>query len=323
MAKISVLIPSYNHARYLGQTLDSVVSQTERDLEILVLDDGSNDDSFSIAQRKANSDARIRCYQQDNRGTISVLNKLFSMSSGDFICHLGSDDIWEPTFLAESLADLQLHPQTVATFSSFSIIDETGILISPQGFSVTSDLVGQSLARQLLVQNCLGALTACIRRTALDRAQPFARNFTGVEDWDLWLRLALVGDLRLRVESKARYRLHGENQSSKNIMRSYQNQLLVLREHGDAMMRRYILSKEDEARVWDRKAWLYGQIGEREKMAACMRIRRRLVGPSVDECISLANYFSKLGDTQQMDQMLKILRGKKRQREDALAGLDT
>ena len=104
MATVSVVMPAYNVAAYIGAAIDSVKAQTVADWELLVVDDGSTDATYETVRRLAAGDARIRLLQKSNGGISTARNMALAVSRGDFIAILDSDDIWEPTYLAEQLA---------------------------------------------------------------------------------------------------------------------------------------------------------------------------------------------------------------------------
>src|SRR5215217_505549 len=110
MATVSVIMPAYNVAAYIGAAVDSVKAQTVSDWELLIVNDGSTDATCDVARRLAAGDSRIRLLQKENGGISTARNMALRASTGEFLAILDSDDIWEPTYLAEQLAVFALHP---------------------------------------------------------------------------------------------------------------------------------------------------------------------------------------------------------------------
>ena len=190
MATVSVVMPAYNVAAYIGAAIDSVKAQTIADWELLIVDDGSTDATSETVRRLAAGDARIRLLQKPNGGISAARNMALTASSGEFIAILDSDDVWEPTYLAEQLAVFALHPE----------ID----IVTGNGWFLGSGLSGQ-LARpfpdprpQPTLQTILADETSIFimsmfRRRVYEAIGGFDEALRTNEDYDYWLRAALAG----------------------------------------------------------------------------------------------------------------------------------
>ena len=99
--RYSVIVPLYNKAEYVGRTLASLFAQTRSDYEVVVVDDGSTDDSYLEAVRAAQGRSQCRIVRQDNAGVAAARNKGVELAEGKYVCFLDADDWWEPTFLEE------------------------------------------------------------------------------------------------------------------------------------------------------------------------------------------------------------------------------
>src|SRR4051812_39209032 len=106
MPVVSIIMPAYNVAPYIGDAIRSALAQTYTDFELIVVDDGSKDDTAALAREFARTDRRVRLVQQANRGLAGARNTALRAATGEFFALLDSDDIWEPSFLAEQLAVL-------------------------------------------------------------------------------------------------------------------------------------------------------------------------------------------------------------------------
>jgi glycosyltransferase involved in cell wall biosynthesis len=110
MATVSIVMPAFNVASYIGAAIGSVVAQTFPDWELLIVNDGSTDDTAVAAQQWAESDRRIRIFHQPNRGISSARNRALAHATGEILAILDSDDLWEPRYLEEQLGVLRTHP---------------------------------------------------------------------------------------------------------------------------------------------------------------------------------------------------------------------
>ena len=125
-----MLLPTYNNARYLPAALDSIFAQTFRDFEVLVVDDGSTDDTTAALGPYAE---RIRYEYHANRGIGETRNRALQLARGELVAFLDSDDVWEPEHLATKVAALDALPEAAGVFGEFRIIDGAGTLVTPDG----------------------------------------------------------------------------------------------------------------------------------------------------------------------------------------------
>src|ERR1051326_4017997 len=126
-ARVSVVVPSYNHAPFVAETLRSVFRQTLRPAELLVMDDASADDSARVVAETL-KDCPFPCelIARENRGLCATLNEGLAKTRGDYFAYLGSDDLWLPGFLAARVAALEGRPRAVLAYGHAFIIDERG-----------------------------------------------------------------------------------------------------------------------------------------------------------------------------------------------------
>ncbi|SFE00956.1 glycosyltransferase family 2 protein [Roseivivax sediminis] len=200
MPRASIVVPAYNAEATLDETLRSLVAQSFRDLEIVVVDDGSSDRTPAIA--RSIGDPRIRLVQQPNRGLAGARNSGIHAAKGEFVGFCDADDLWRPTKLARHVAHLDASPQVGLSYSGSELIDadgrSTGLAQRPRLSGVT--------AAHVFKRNPVGNGSAPVfRRAALDAiawrpAQETARDwwfdetFRQSEDIECWLRLALTTD---------------------------------------------------------------------------------------------------------------------------------
>lgn len=200
MPYASIVVPAYNVAATLGETLRSLLDQTYGAYEIIVVDDGSSDMSVAIA--RSFGDARIRVVRQANRGLAGARNSGIAAAKGTYIGFCDADDLWRPGKLAAHVAHLQNNPQVGISFSGSILIDEesqpTGLAQRPRLHAIT--------AAHMFRRNPIGnGSSPVIRRAALEdiafrprhedlRDWYFDERLRQSEDIELWLRLMLTTD---------------------------------------------------------------------------------------------------------------------------------
>lgn len=181
---VSVIIPAYNHARFLGEALESVLAQTYKDCEIVVVDDGSTDDTRTVATSYA---PRVRYYFQPHGGEGNARNAGIRVTSGRYVAFLDADDTWAPEKLAKQVAYLDAHPEVGVVFTSYLKTDEAGkpLTVEPKRFPYT-----RSAFETMLIWPYGSMNVAVVRRTCLDRVGGFDETLLFGTDWDIWLRVA-------------------------------------------------------------------------------------------------------------------------------------
>src|SRR5581483_2852957 len=195
---VSAIVPTYNGERFLGQALDSALAQTLRDLEIVVVDDGSTDASPAIAaDYAAQHPGIVRVIRQQNQGLCYARNTALAAARGRYLALLDCDDVWLPHHLADCVAALERRPDAALAHANVIRIDADAFL---------------ALFLRLEHVCCP---TAVFRREAIERVGNFDAQFNrlGCEDRDLWLRIATFAKLVYLDDVHAHYRLHGANMS--------------------------------------------------------------------------------------------------------------
>lgn len=206
---VSVIIPAYNAAAFLAETLDSVLSQTYRNLEVLVVDDGSQDDTPRIVEAVAVRDSRVHLLRQQRRGVGVARNLAVARASGAYIAPIDADDIWFPSKIEKQVGCMEeAGPSVGLSYTWWLGIDENGTsLIRSYPWRLEGDL-----ADALTALNFIGnASVPLIRKACFDRVGGYDPGFQalgtpGCEDWDLSLRIAEHYRLSLVPEHLAGYR---------------------------------------------------------------------------------------------------------------------
>lgn len=210
-SSVFVVVPSHNHAPFIERCLQSVLKQTLRPSKMLVIDDGSTDNSPAIIEQVLKectfpSELIVR----PNRGLSATLNQGFALSEGDYFAYIGSDDVWLPEFLESRVSVLEKRPRAVLAYSYSYLIDaEDAIIDSTQNWGEYAD--GNALS-MLLYPIIPASASVVYRRNALENC---AWNTSSIlEDYDLYLRLSALGEFALDDKMLSAWRIHSYNTSA-------------------------------------------------------------------------------------------------------------
>jgi glycosyltransferase involved in cell wall biosynthesis len=210
--RVSVVMPVYNGERFIAEAVGSVLASEFRDYELLILDDGSTDESVAVATRIAAGDSRVRILALPHGGIAATRNAGLEHARADYIANLDSDDAMFPHRLAHQVAYLDAHPECVAVGSRSVVVDADSRPVGMVGRYFSHD----DIDRALLEGNggAIGNDSATIRKSAALAVGGYApRLQTSGEDHDMWLRLAEAGRLVCLPEVLNRYRIHQTNAS--------------------------------------------------------------------------------------------------------------
>lgn len=208
---VSIIMPSYNAAQFIAESIESVLAQTYVDWELLITDDCSKDQTLEIAQSYEREDPRIKVFALPiNSGAATARNHSLANAKGEYIAFLDSDDLWKPTKLERQL-DFMLTGDYAFTFTNYELMDEDGHLLSKEL------KMPQSLSyNQYLRNTAIGCLTVVVNREKIGDFSML--NIRAAEDMSTWLRfLKKVGKAYALKENLATYRLVGNSVSSKKL----------------------------------------------------------------------------------------------------------
>lgn len=210
MPKVSVVIPTYNLSNMVKDTINSVLRQTEQDLEVIVVDDGSTDDTHAVVN--AIKDNRVKYFYKDNAGTPSAYNYGLSRSNGEYIAFLDHDDLWPENYLEVMLSHLENNSEFGAAYSPITIMYPDGSKMKsykrPDGKTgwITSDLFKSGF---------IWNSATVIRRSALENLRFDELLRKSYEDGDYFLRLSTQTQFLFVRDVEAIRREHPENLSRK------------------------------------------------------------------------------------------------------------
>lgn len=200
-ALVSVIMPAYNSEAFIAESIQSVINQTYKNWELLVVDDASEDSTRKIIRDFSNADDRIHFYENEsNLGTHQARNKGIKKAQGDFIAFLDADDLWKPEKLEKQLKFLS-QENIAACFSSYDLISEDGSLLHKKVQALTT-----LSYEKLLKANYVGNLTGIYNAKILGKI--YCPDILKRQDWALWLEvIEKGGPMKGIQESLAIYRL--------------------------------------------------------------------------------------------------------------------
>ncbi len=213
MPRISVLLSSLNHAKFVAEAIQSVLDQTFTDFELIIIDDCSDDDSWNVIQRFR--DPRIRTFRnaERRRGAAGFNDAIRSLAQGEYVAIHHSDDRFVPAKLEKQVDFLDAHPEIGAVFSRVQLIDENGAPFEESGHHYTKvfDQPNRSrhewLHRFFYQGNCLCHPSALIRKECFSKAGPYDRRFGQAGDLDMWVRLAMHYEIHVLEEPLVQFRI--------------------------------------------------------------------------------------------------------------------
>lgn len=211
---VSIVIPAYNAARYLSETIVSVINQTYTNWELIVVNDGSKDETLSIAKSFANKDPRIHIIDKSNSGVSDSRNTGIKVAKGDVLFFLDADDVWNIDNITEKIKRLN-EPSCHAVYSACEIIDEKSVSFS----RFLSGSANLRLEDMLLSKGNYTTAPSgiAVKRNVLDKIGGFDTNLSNNADQDFFIRILATGfKIAYIPDTLWKYRMHG-NSMSKNV----------------------------------------------------------------------------------------------------------
>ena len=201
MPTVSVIIPTFNHANFLPFALQSLIDQTYRDFEVLVIDDGSIDGSAEIVKDYCSKDPRFSYYYQENKGRSAARNYGLEMARGKYITFLDSDDVYLPEKIEKQVQVLDTDPQIGWVYCLYSYMNEQGALldIKTRDYSFAGNIYPDIIFFKGNIVTTPGVM---LRRALLEKAGLFDEKMDICEDLDLWRRIskfALIAQIKEKL----------------------------------------------------------------------------------------------------------------------------
>ena len=225
MPKVSVIIPAYNHEAYIGEAIESVLRQTMTSLALIVIDDGSTDNTLKVIQ--GFSDPRMTVIFQENKGAHAALNRGLKQAEGPLVTILNSDDVYADNRLETMVSYMESHPEVALAGTYIEVIDSQGESMGikhgyhdlspwPLEDVAKSFRGGKDLKEALWGENYLATTSNFVFRQALVEKGLAFQSLRYVHDWDFALKASECGEIALLPEPLLQYRIHDSNTIREN-----------------------------------------------------------------------------------------------------------
>lgn len=201
---VSIVIPAYNHATYLPESINSIMAQEYPNLQLIVIDDGSTDKTADVL---AGLGPGFQWETQRNMGQSKTLERGWRMAQGEILGYLSADDVLEPYAVTMLVKALMADPESVAAYSNFCLIDPESRVVK------TVNLPEFCYEKMLAEVSCPVGPGALFRRSAYTLAGPWNPRYKQMPDYDFWLRLGLHGKFIRLPQVLARFRVHDGSQT--------------------------------------------------------------------------------------------------------------
>lgn len=226
---VSVIMPTYNHARFIGEAIESVLNQTYKSLELIIIDNYSEDNTEEIV--RSFNESRIKYIKFHNNGIIAASRNIgLKSAKGNYIAFLDSDDIWLPHKLEKQVLFMEKNKDIFLTYSR-CLVEENGKIkkVIPEKHSLKEGNVFKSL---FLSNNFILCLTVMMRNKRESNRYYFDTDIglKAIEDYDLWLSITLNEKIAFINEPLAIYRIHGKNTSA-GFKAYHDRYKLIIRKH--------------------------------------------------------------------------------------------
>jgi glycosyltransferase involved in cell wall biosynthesis len=223
---VSVVIATYNMGRYVAEAVRSVLAQTYSPLEVIVIDDGSHDDTWERLG-EFDEDPRVHCVRTPNQGQPRANNEGLKLCRGNFIAFCDADDLYEPEKIAKQVPEFSTDPEIGVVYTDASIIDPEGRVVEQNQARPAKRRMEGCITDQLIIRNFIPFGTAMIRRECVEELGMFDEQLPMGIDWDLWLRYSLHYKFRYLPVNTYKYRVW-PGQMSKNYRGRYENAELIM-----------------------------------------------------------------------------------------------
>jgi hypothetical protein len=265
MPDVSVIIPTYNRSALLAQAVRSVLAQTYDDFEIVVVDDGSTDDTRSVIE--SFGDPRIVYVWQENQQRCAARNNGISQARGRYVGFLDSDDVWFPDKLQKQIEAFGKYPQVGVVYCNHVRIAGDNTFPNPVEFLRTADDEVGNVHKELLVLDIVQMGTPVVKKELLDKVGGFDTSLPHAEDWDMWIRLSAHADFcRVGLPLMA-YRTHAGMRTSSPLT-TQKGDLIIINKHlGDGSDESNALRTRAEMLSYGRRAFQAAMCGLPERDA--------------------------------------------------------
>lgn len=233
LPRISVIVPSYNQARFIERTLRSVLDQGYPDLELIVMDGGSTDGTVEILRQYA---GKLQWVSEKDEGQTDAINKGIRRCTGEIIAYLNSDDMYEPGTLARVAETFRSHPGVQWVTGRCRIIDEEDREVRRAVTAYKNLLLRRYSYSLLLVTNPVSQPATFLRRSVLDRCGLFDQDQHFVMDYEYWLRIGKDHPPLILDDYLADFRVYRTSKTSSSFLRSFRQEAEVARRYSSSKL---------------------------------------------------------------------------------------
>jgi glycosyltransferase involved in cell wall biosynthesis len=221
MKNVSVVLTCYNGARWISEAIESILAQTYEDFELIIIDDGSTDDSKEMVASHL-SDERVRYIYQENRGFSAAVNRGIKEGRGTLVGFIGQDDLWVHNKLELQVKYLSEHKDVDLVHSNYCSIDSEGRILSMRDVKIPNGLTKKEVIERLFLNNFIGFETVLVKRKCFDEVGFFDERMVGFSDHDMWLRIAgnfNIEYLNIPLVKKREHEFQLSKIRAENVMR--------------------------------------------------------------------------------------------------------
>jgi glycosyltransferase involved in cell wall biosynthesis len=214
MPKITVILTSFNHAKYIKEAIDSTLNQTFTDFELIILDDASSDNSWDLINQY--HDPRIKAFCSEGQGEVvyRLNNAISELATGEYVAIHHSDDVWELDKLEKQAAFLDAHSEIGAVFTWVQIIDEHGLKLTGDWFTQGNKTQWQWLNQLFLGQNNLNHPSVLIRKQCYEDVGVYRYGLAQTPDAEMWSRVLIRFPIHVIQEKLTKHRLFSDNSNT-------------------------------------------------------------------------------------------------------------
>ncbi|MEB3178368.1 MAG: glycosyltransferase [Nostocaceae cyanobacterium] len=265
-ASVSVILPAYNAEKTIISTIESIQKQTFHDWEIILINDGSTDNTLELINTI--KDERIKIFSYENAGISLARNRGIDQAKGDYIAFIDADDLWTPDKLEAQIKALQKSPEAGLAYSWTSIMNENGeVFYSGTPISYEGDVYANLLLWNFLICGS----NPLIRRKAIEQAGEFEPTLCCGEDWDYWLRIASRWHFALVPKVQVLYRKSSGSLTSKMGVTQEYSLMVIDRAFQSAPPHLQHLKRQAQSGIYEylaHMAWTYAPVEEKPKIIA-------------------------------------------------------
>jgi glycosyltransferase involved in cell wall biosynthesis len=226
MVNVSVIMPAYNAAKYIAEAIESLITQSFEDWELILVNDGSTDETLSIAQ--GYSDPRLKITTQKNQGEAGARNTGLELATGKYISFLDADDLYLPNALNSFVGYMDSHPEIDIAYSDGFICNTHGEPMM-RLTEIRENIVEGYILESIVLSTIIITVPLCtiLRRAAVE-SKPFRfdQNISYGTDWDFWIRISKYAKFGYINELTCKYRVHQTNMTRVNGVAKYRADLL-------------------------------------------------------------------------------------------------